>query len=455
VNVVVTNPDGQIDTLVGGFTYDNDLSDANSTVTAVPDNLDVNSNSTVTVNLRNSLNAPIEAVVVTLAKTSGPGTPVITAVTCASGAATPGTTNSSGDACFEVDAAVAGTITVTATDVTDGNVVLTDTADITFTVEIDTTLSTVVAVPASVPNDNTTASRITVTLLNSASAPLANKVVTLAKTAGSANSTITAVLCASGGSTVGTTNASGEACFDITSDLIGVDTFTATDVTDGNTVLTDTENVEFTCAVGGGGGGGGTGGSQCAVIGITEASGALTITKVPDSFSFPPAAAGDDSFSNGLGPDDGDRVTVSDTRNSGGFTLQVQATTDFADTTNPLLTIPLTNLYTATSTFANGTRDANGIACNGIQYLGPAYDSLPDCTGLPNPITAQFSILGGYNVPGTYTGFTGNTVDGTVDLMQTTTSHNGSFSQFVNYYLAIPAGQHAGNYEVTLTFTAL
>lgn len=455
VDVIVTNPDGQNDTLAGGFTYDNDFSNANSTVTASPGTLDVNSDSTVTVNLRNSLNAPIEAVTVTLAKSAGPGTPTITAVTCASGAVTPGTTNASGDACFNVDGHIEGTITVQATDVTDGNIILTDTADITFTVEVDAGLSTIVAVPPSVPNDDTTASRITVTLLNSASAPLADKVVTVQKTTGPANPTITAVLCSTGGSTPGTTNTVGEACFDVTSDLIGVDTFSATDVTDGNTTLTNTTNIEFTCAVEGGGTGGGTGGIQCAVIGITPQTGALTITEVPDSFSFPPAAAGDDSFSNGLGPDDADRVTVSDTRNSGGFTLQVQATTAFADTTNPLLTIPLTSLYTATSTIADGTRDVNGIACNGIQYLGPAYDLLPDCTGLPNPVTAQFNILGGFNTVGSFTGFTGNTLDGTVDLMQTGTNHNGSFSQFVNYYLAIPAGQQPGSYEVTLTFTAL
>lgn len=313
--------------------------------------------------------------------------------------------------------------------------------------------SSITAFPTSVAGDGTTASRITVTLLNTDSSPAAGHNVTVFRTAGPGTEVITPVVCASGFAPAGTTNPLGEACFDVTSTNVGIHTFGATDTTD-NITLTSTVNIEFTCAVGTSGGGTTTG-EQCATIGITPQTGSLSITHLPDSFSFPASVPGGDTFNNETGPDDGDRITVSDTRGSAGFTLQLQATTDFADTTNPLLVIPLTKLYTATSAIPDGTRDANGIACSGIQYLGPAYDSLPDCSTLTDPVTAQFNILGGYGNAASYTGLTGNTLNATVDLMQTSAAHNASFSQFVNYRLHIPQTQEIGNYQFTLTFTAL
>jgi|GEM_PF-473423 len=457
VDVVITNPDSQTLTYNSGFTYQQFADDGNSTVTANPTSVsaDNDAESIITVNLRDAVNDPVPGKAVSVAKTAGPGTPTITPATCTSGAATPGTTNATGDACFTVTSGSAGLDTFTATDIDDSNLVLADTADITFFIEVDENLSTVVAAPSSVANDNVHASRITVTLLNSSSQPLTGKTVTIQKIAGPGTPSITPVNCPSGFFTPGISSLVGEACFDVTSFDLGTDTFQATDVTDANTVITQTADITFTCAIDTQGGSSGSGGQQCAIIGITPNTGSLSITKVPDNFIFPASFPGGSTFSNETGPDDGDRVTVSDTRNSAGFNLQLQATTTFADTTNSSHIIPLTNLYSATSVIGDGTRDANGIACDGVQYLGPDYDALADCSNVPNPINAQFNIFGNYNVAGAYTGLIGNTVDAPVDIMQTSTGHNGSFSQFVNYYLHIPITQDTGNYQVTLTFTAL
>ena len=329
----------------------------------------------------------------------------------------------------------------------------------TYTNNLNSGGSTVVAFPTSVPNDNTTASRITVTLRDATNSPIQSATVTVAKTAGQGTPTITPVVCPSGSAPAGTTNPVGEACFDVTSGTIGLDTFQATDVTD-STVIPQTANIEFTCASGTPGSNAGSSGEQCGVIGITN-GGSLSITKVPDDFTFPATFAGGDTFNNGSGPDNGDRVIVSDTRNTAGFTLQLQASTPFADTSNPGSTIPLTNLYTTTSTVgqsnrvSSGDSNATAIACDGIEYLGAAYTSASDCSGVTADINAAFTILSGFNNVANYTGLSGNTVDSAVDLMQTSTAHNGSFSQLVNYYLHVPSDQSPGNYQVTLTFTAL
>ncbi len=325
---------------------------------------------------------------------------------------------------------------------------ITQTADVTY-LNAPGSNSTITANPTAVPNDNTTASTITVNLLDDSDNPIVGSVVTISQTAGPGSPTVTPALCASGGSTAGTTNTNGDACFTVTSDTVGVDTFSATDVTDGNTTISSTVDIEFTCAVGTPG----SGNTSCGIITITPNTGSLSITKIPDSFSFPDSYPGGESFNNATGPDDGDRVTVQDTRNSGGFTLELQASTNFADINNASNTIPLTDLYVATSTPTDDTTDANGLSCNGIQYL--ETPAIPDCANVTSPINAQFNILGGFGTSTTYTNLTGNTVDAAVDLMQTATNHNGSYSQFVNYYLSIPQATNIGNYQVTLTFTAL
>jgi len=95
--------------------------------------------------------------------------------------------------------------------------------------------STVVASPTSVTADGTTTSMITVTLLDTNSNPVSGKTVTLA--AGSGSSTITTVN--------GTTNSSGQATFTVKDTVAQAVTYTATDTTDSNLVITQTATVTF------------------------------------------------------------------------------------------------------------------------------------------------------------------------------------------------------------------
>ena len=84
------------------------------------------STSTLTVTLKDANGNPVAGKTVTLAKASGPGTPVITTLS--------GTTNGSGVATFTVASTTAGTDVFTATDVTD-SVTFAQTAAVTFTVD--------------------------------------------------------------------------------------------------------------------------------------------------------------------------------------------------------------------------------------------------------------------------------------------------------------------------------
>ncbi len=133
-----------------------------------------------------------------------------------------GTTDSSGAVSFTMSDTKAETATYSATDVTDSDLAITETAQVQFDgPSVSSTNSTITAVPTTVPSGNSTA--ITVTLDDQAAppVPVAGKVVTLSQ--GTGHSTITTVS--------GTTNAQGQA------------TFTATDTT--------AEAVTYTAAVGG------------------------------------------------------------------------------------------------------------------------------------------------------------------------------------------------------------
>ena len=100
---------------------------ANSTMTANPTAISCDgfSTATLTVTLRDANSNPVMGKTVTLAKASGPGTPVITTLS--------GTTNGSGVATFTVASTTAGTDVFRATDVTD-SVTLAQTAAVTFAV---------------------------------------------------------------------------------------------------------------------------------------------------------------------------------------------------------------------------------------------------------------------------------------------------------------------------------
>ena len=97
-----------------------------STVTAQPSSVTANgiAATTLSVTLKDSNNNPVAGKSVTLAKTFGPGSPVITTIT--------GTTDGSGIATFTVKSTTTGENVFTATDASDG-VVITQTASVTFT----------------------------------------------------------------------------------------------------------------------------------------------------------------------------------------------------------------------------------------------------------------------------------------------------------------------------------
>ena len=186
----------------------------NSTVTASPPSIaaDGSTTSTVTVTLKDATNSAVIGNTVTLAKNSGPGSPVIDPASA--------TTNSSGVATFSVSSTTAGLDVFTATDTTDG--ITLGTAGVTFEAGlVNADQSTVVASPASVTANGTATSTITVTLKDAYGNPVAGKDVSLAKTSGPSSPGIDPALA--------TTNASGVATFTVTSTTTAGDyVFTAT-----------------------------------------------------------------------------------------------------------------------------------------------------------------------------------------------------------------------------------
>ena len=208
-----------------------------STVAAQPSSVTANgiATATLSVSLNDSNNIPVAGKSVTLAKTSGPGSPVITTIA--------GTTDSSGLATFTVKSTTIGTAVFTATDATDG-VVITQTASVTFTAAgtaVSATTSTLVAAPSSVLADGSATATLTVTLKDAGNNPVAGKTVTVAKTSGPGSPVISTI--------AGTTDSSGIATFTVKSTTAGTAVFTATDASDGITV-NQTASVTFTAAAG-------------------------------------------------------------------------------------------------------------------------------------------------------------------------------------------------------------
>lgn len=185
--------------------------------------------STVTVTLRDGLGVPVEGKDVTLANTSGPGSPVISPA----GAVT---TNASGQATFTVTSATPGIEDFTATNVTDAQVI-TQTSSVVFVGSADADLSSVAVSPVFVPADGSSTSTITVTVRGLGGVPLEGKEVTLANTAGPQAAVISPLGAV-------TTAANGEAAFTVSSNTSGSEQFTATVVTD-SVVITQTVTVNF------------------------------------------------------------------------------------------------------------------------------------------------------------------------------------------------------------------
>ena len=235
-NRTIDASDGTITTTnaSGNFTVNVGLpTAAQSTVTALPTSVpaDDATMSTITVTLKDALSNPVAGKTVTLAHLSGPGTPTI-------GAAS-GVSSALGVVTFTVKSSTPGADVFQATDTTDSNLVITQTATVTFTaLGASATLSTVTALPTSVPADDATMSTITVTLKDALSNPVAGKTVTLAHLSGPGTPTI--------GAASGVSSALGVVTFTVKSTTPGADVFQATDTTDSNLVITQTATVTFT-----------------------------------------------------------------------------------------------------------------------------------------------------------------------------------------------------------------
>jgi hypothetical protein len=183
---------------------------------------------TLTATLRDAQGNVVAGKSVTLAKSAGPGSPVITPASV--------TTDAAGQAAFTVSSTTAGTMTFRATDATDG-VVVTQTADVTFQPgAVSASASGLVATPGTVAADGVAASTLVATLRDAHGNAVSGKTVTLAKTAGPGSPTV------SPASAV--TNAAGQASFTVKSTTAGTATFRATDTTD-SVVVTQTADVTF------------------------------------------------------------------------------------------------------------------------------------------------------------------------------------------------------------------
>ncbi len=216
-------------TNTGSVTFHGPVSASSSSVVAAPTSVpdDGTSTSSITVTLTDSSGTPVSGQVVTLGQ--GAGSSAI------SGGGT-ATTNAQGVATFSASDTHSEVVTYTATDTSQSNLVIDQTASVAFHGPVSASSSSVVAAPTSVPDDGTSASTVTVTLKDGSGTPVSGQVVTLGQGAGSS--------VISGGGTA-TTNAQGVATFTATDTHSEVVTYTATDTSQSNLVIDQTASVAF------------------------------------------------------------------------------------------------------------------------------------------------------------------------------------------------------------------
>ncbi len=184
-----------------------------STVTASPPPVAANGTATytVTVTLEDSSSVALGGKSVTL--TAGSGNATISGNGF-------GTSNGSGVATFTVTDTIAQSVTLTATDTTDGVVI--GSVTVTFTAgAVSAGKSTVTASPTSVLANGVATSTITVTLTDAQGNPVSGKTVTLAQTGASVISAAS-----------GPSNSLGVVTFTVTDNTAQTVTYTATDFTD-------------------------------------------------------------------------------------------------------------------------------------------------------------------------------------------------------------------------------
>jgi len=201
----------------------------NSTVGASPTTVTADgvNTSQVTVSLKDTNGNPVTTPKsVTLSQGSGQST-----IDVNGAAGSTAMTDSGGKAVFTVSDSTAESVTYAATDATDANLVVSDTATVNFAQPVATQgNSSMVAGSSAVPTGGSTTVTLTLKDQGAAPEPIAGKLITLNQ--GSGNSTIAP---ASTGSD--TTNAEGQASFTVSDDTGETVTYTATDTTDSNLAL--------------------------------------------------------------------------------------------------------------------------------------------------------------------------------------------------------------------------
>jgi hypothetical protein len=310
------------------------------------------------------------------------------------------------------------------------------------TTTISTENSTFNISPSSIMADGIDSSSLIIVLQNEFGTPLANISVLITHTGSDTDLSFTTQEGTKDPlSNTWTTSEDGRVIIESTSIVRGTYTFTAVadpDVTAVNLIQQPTLTVS--CAITGDR-------DQCLEVYIEQGTGELTLS-VPSSFSFPNSSTStiDQHQYSIQNPsyilNTNDYVTVSDTRNNGGFTLQLSASA-FADTVDINRVIPGDNLFVATK-----ASNTEGTPLNGVEYLPSDYLSIG---GLP--VTAQANTDGEFNQA---TSFTYNFGGAPVELINGSvpqgSGRTGTFRQNVQYYLKIPAYQPPGVYQITLTF---
>lgn len=217
---------------------------------------------------------------------------------------------------------------------------------------------------------------------------------------------------------------------------------------------TFTDGFRYTCAT--------SEDAQCVEASVT---GTITM-EVPNDITFPTLSASylaQPNYSYGASGyviDVNDLLSVYDSRNSGGFKVQVSATTPF-ETADHSKYIPLSSFSIATTSADTGGYRISPPSDDGIEYY--SNPSSTSCNGspidvTPSPRTLIPTVL---VTPSTFSGQTiGTGYNGysTLDVMDCDLVTGGRvnvFRQNVNYYINMPAGQPVGSYSITLTFDLL
>jgi hypothetical protein len=155
-----------------------------------------------------------------------------------------GVSDAAGQVVFGLTDSVAESVTITATDSTDGGLQLTQRPTIVFQAAVPSaSVSTLTTGTSTEPADGQTSAELSVTITDQFGNPLSGKMITLS--ASPSGTVAITPLAVNNAGTPGTTNGQGIAQFDVNDDVAEAVIFTATDTTD-SLMVTQTAKVTFT-----------------------------------------------------------------------------------------------------------------------------------------------------------------------------------------------------------------